>query len=245
MKIALASAPTADKDIQKNLTYIAQAAEQCRGDADLIVFGEAVLQGFNCLTWEYEKDRKTAVSQTDAPIAQIRRIAKENHMAISFGYIEKSGDLLYSSQLVIDSFGTILFNYRRVSAGWKFSWLTDSRYREGEHFGSFSYMGRKFSIGLCGDLWTEGKPEEMRGENADIVLWPVNCNFEPEEWNRTVKYEYAVQAALCGDKVLYVNPFCVNPDAEDCSTGGAAYFKKGVIASELPAGGSGILLVEI
>ena len=39
MKIALASAPTADKDIQKNLTYIAQAAEQCRGDADLIVFG--------------------------------------------------------------------------------------------------------------------------------------------------------------------------------------------------------------
>lgn len=245
MKIALASAPVIDKDIQQNLRSILQAVEMCRGKADMVVFGESVLQGFNSLTWDYETDRQMAVSQTDDSILQICRAAKRYNIAISFGYIEQAGDFLFSSQIVIDASGSILHNFHRVSVGWKEYWHTDDHYREGVHFEAFSYKGKRFAIGLCGDLWTDGRPEEMGSLHADIVLWPVWCDYRADEWNRSVKHEYAKQAALCGEQVLLVNPFCASPGATDCASGGAAYFKSGAIAKEAPAGSSGILIVEV
>lgn len=245
MRIALAAAAVKDNDVEYNISAMRQMIEKCRGRADLVVFGESVLQGFNSLVWEYERDWEAAVSQTDSCIQKICRIAKENGAAVSFGYIEKDKENLFSSQIVIDNYGKVIHNFRRVSVGWKPSGLADARYCEGQNFEVFSFQGKTFGIGLCGDLWTDGRPEEMKRLNADVVLWPVNCDFEPEEWNRIVKEEYARQAAFCGERVLYVNPVCASQDAEDCSTGGAAYFQKGVIEAELAAGEDGVLIVEI
>lgn len=84
----------------------------------------------------------------------------------------------------------------------------------------------------------------MRRCHPDVVLWPVWCDFAPCEWNEKVKHEYAQQAALCGDLVLYVNPFCTDTFVSDAATGGAACFEKGRITAEIPAGSSGVLLVE-
>lgn len=64
-------------------------------------------------------------------------------------------------------------------------------------------------------------------------------------WNQSEKHEYARQAALCGECVLYVNPFCTDEHAPDKATGGCAFFKDGSIVNELPAGKSGILFVEL
>ncbi len=245
MKIALASSPVIDKEVNRNLAFILQALEMCRGKADLVVFGESVLQGFHSLTWDYETDRQMAVPQTDDSIIQICQAAKNHGIAVSFGYIERSGASLFSSQIVIDNTGTVIQNFRRVSVGWKEYWHTDDHYQEGANFEPFFFQGKKFAIGLCGDLWTDGRPEEMRRLHAEIVLWPVWCDYNAAEWNSRIKYEYAEQAALCGEQVLLVNPFCVNPDVVDCASGGAAYLKSGAIAKEAPAGASGILIVEV
>lgn len=245
MRIALASAPVMDNKIEANKACILQAMELCSGKADLVVFGEAVLQGFNALSWDYEADRHIAVSQTDDSITQICQAAKRYRIAVSFGYIEKAGETLFSSQIVIDDLGSILHNFHRVSIGWKEYWRTDAHYQEGGTLGAFSYRGKRFSIGLCGDLWTAGRPEEMRNLQADIILWPVWCDYNAAEWNSRIKYEYAVQAALCGEQVLLVNPFCANPSTKDCASGGAVFFKSGTIATEAPAGNSGILIVEV
>lgn len=245
MKIALASIPVITKNISHNLASMSRAIEQCGGKADMVVMGEAALQGFECLTWDYETDRLMAVSQDDPRIAQIRDAAKRNHIAVSFGYIEKVPDALFSSQIVIDAEGMVIHNFRRVSVGWKEYWHTDGHYQEGKRFEAFSYKGKRWAIGLCGDLWTEERPEEMRRLGADIVLWPVWCDYIAQRWNESVKYEYARQAALCGDRVFYVNPFCSDQDVSDAASGGAAYFENGRIAREAPAGKSDILIVEL
>lgn len=245
MKIALASAPVLTRDVEHNIASIQRTLAQCGGKADLVVFGESFLQGFECLTWDYETDFSMAVSQTGPQIKQIREAAKENRTAVSFGYIEKDGDSLYSSQIVIDDAGHILHNFRRVSAGWKEYWHTDAHYREGRHFEPFSFGGMTFAIGLCGDLWAEGKPEEMNALNADIVLWPVWCDYKAADWNEKIKYAYAEQAAKCGKLVLYVNPYCADANVTDAAAGGAACFQSGTIVKETPAGKSGILMVEI
>lgn len=245
MNIALASAPVVDRDIGQNIASMLQAMGQCSGKADLIVFGESVLQGFNSLTWDYETDCRMAVSLEGDSIMEMRQAAKEYGIAVSFGYIERAGDALFSSQIFLDDSGAILHNFHRVSVGWKEYWRTDSHYREGTHFEAFSWKGTRFAMGLCGDLWTEGRPEEMRSLHADVVLWPVWCDYNAAEWNSHVKQEYAAQAALCGEQVLLVNPFCVHPGAEDRASGGAACFKHGGIEAESPAGSSGILIVAI
>ena len=152
-------------------------------------------------------------------------------------------EILYSSQIFIGSDGEIVTVFHRVSIGWKEYDKTDDHYREGKHFEKFCYGGKSFAIGLCGDLWTDGRPEEMKALNSDVVLWPVWCDYKADEWN--IKHEYAEQAALCGDSVLLVNPCCADPDAPDVASGGLAYFRNGRIVSELSAGNSGTMIVEV
>ena len=245
MKIALASAPVRDRDIEFNKSTIIKIMIACRNQADLVVFGESMLQGFNCLDWCYLADRNMAVSADGKEIKEIAQAAKSNAIAVSFGYIEKYDDTLYSSQIVIDDSGRTIYNYRRVSMGWKDNRLTDAHYKEGEHFDVFPFKGKRLSIALCGDLWTDGKTEELKSLGADIVLWPVYCDFTPEAWNESVKFEYAQQAALCGGTVLYVNSFCIDPMAPDCSSGGAALLEMGRIPVEIPAGVAGVLVVDV
>lgn len=245
MKIALASAPVLDKDIAFNLEAMLAVLRDCRGKADLVLFGESVLQGFNSLCWDYEQDRRMAVTITEEPIQRMREAAREYGVAVSFGYIERVGELLYSSQMVIDAAGAVIHNFHRVSQGWKEYWKTDGHYREGAQFEKFRYAGKTFAVGLCGDLWTEGRPEEMKALNADVVLWPVWCDYTADEWNGKVKYEYAEQAALCGDCVLLVNPFCADPDAADAASGGGVHFRNGTIKDERPAGSAGTLITDV
>ena len=85
----------------------------------------------------------------------------------------------------------------------------------------------------------------MRALNSDVVLWPVWCDYPADKWNGETKYEYARQAARCGGCVLLVNPYCADADAHDAASGGAACFRSGRIESELPAGSSGMLTVEV
>lgn len=245
MKIALASAPVMDKDIAFNLKMMIAAIQGCSGQADLILFGESALQGFNSLCWDYEQDKFMAAAFTDEPIRRMQEAAKEYGIAVSFGYIEKAGELLYSSQIVIDAAGAVIHNFQRVSQGWKEYWKTDDHYREGARFEKFHYAGKTFAIGLCGDLWTEGRPEEMKALNADVVLWPVWCDYKADEWNTKIKHEYAEQAALCGDCVLLVNPFCADPGAADAASGACIHFQDGKIKTERPAGSAGTLITDV
>lgn len=245
MNIALASAPVKNRNLEFNMQAMLDAIEKVSGLADVILFGESVLQGFDSLCWDYENDRHMALSWADPPIQRMRDAAQKNNIAVSFGFLERAGETLYSSQIFIGADGEIVNLFHRVSEGWKNYWITDDHYREGQNFEKFCYGGKTFAIGLCGDLWTDGRPQEMKALGADVVLWPVWCDYKPIEWNSSIKYEYAGQAALCGDSVLLVNPYCADPEASDVASGGACYFQNGSIVSEMPAGNSGILIVEI
>ncbi len=245
MKIALASAPVKNRDVAFNLQAMVEIMARWAGKADLIVFGETALQGFGCLCWDYEVDRQMAVDLTGEPVRRLQAAAKEHAVAVCFGLIEGAEDGLYSSQIFIGADGAIVHRFRRVSRGWKEYWRTDDHYREGKEFARFSYQGVSFAIGLCGDLWTEGRWEEMAALGPEVVLWPVWCDYPAGDWNGRIKYEYAGQAALCGKNVLLVNPFCADPGVSDLAAGGAAWFREGKILAEAAAGAAGALLVEV
>lgn len=101
-------------------------------------------------------------------IREICSMAKEYAIAVSFGFIEKDGDVFFSSQMTIDKNGQIIDLYRRVSPGWKES-FAGKEYCEGDGFHTFHLLGRVVAIGLCGDLWYEENITRLNELEPDII----------------------------------------------------------------------------
>lgn len=237
MKIALASAKIIDRDTNHNLAQMKRYMIEAKAkEADLVCFGEAFLQGFNALTWQYDRDKEIALSTSSKELFQIATFTKEIGIDVLFGYNELDGNIIYSSCALIAD-GRIIHNYRRISKGWKEYSKTDEHYKEGSTVEVFDYKGKKCVIGLCGDLWDH--PERFAlGE--DLLLWPVYVCWTKEEWENGGKIEYAEQAKLCCENTLYINSIC-----DGDAFGGAVHFFDGKVQKELPIFNEGLLYIKI
>lgn len=65
MKCALASMGFINEDIEYNKNVIIETMIKYAKDADIVIFGEAFLQGFYGATFEAEHDSGLAISQDD------------------------------------------------------------------------------------------------------------------------------------------------------------------------------------
>lgn len=237
MRIALASARIIDRDIDYNLSQMQDNMRNAKAKgADLICFGEAFLQGFNALSWQYEKDRKIAIATSSQIFLQIKTLVKEIGIDVLFGYNELENDTIYSSCALIER-GEIAYNYRRISKGWKEDAQTDEHYKEGTTVKVFNYKEKKCVIALCGDLWEY--PEKF-ALDEDILFWPVYVSWTKEEWENGGKHEYAEQAKLCCKHTFYINSI-----SDGDAFGGAVQFFLGNIEKELPIYNEGLLLIDI
>ena len=236
MRIGLASYRCENRNTAFNLRQIERAMQSAEGKADLLCFGEAFLQGFDALSWDYAKDRTVALAQSSEEIAQLREWTVRHGISLITGYIEKDGEKLYSSCAVLSD-GQLLHNYRRISKGWKEYRKTDAHYCEGTAAAPFQLHGTTMQIALCGDLWEF--PGRFRTDH--LLIWPVYVNYPVEEWNQGAVDEYAAQAALAAKDVLMVNPL----DAAPVNHGGAFHFHEGKTAARLPFDQEDILIVNI
>ena len=244
MKCALAAVGSVNGDIGYNQAVMADTLKKCAGRADAVIFGEAFLQGFNGINFTVAHDMAAAVSREDSIIREIGHMAKENAVAVSFGFIEKDRGVFFSSQMTIDKTGRCIDVYRRVSPGWKEP-FAGKAYREGDGFHTFRLLGKTVAVGLCGDLWYEENIARLNEQKPDIVWWPVYTDYPHAEWNNTAKFAYAEQAGKIHAPVFYVNSVCMDrPHDGAAASGGAALFDKGCIKAECPAGSEGILIVE-
>lgn len=235
MKIGLAVYQFINNDISFNVSQIEKAMAAARGKVQLLCFGETFLQGFDAMNWDYAHDREVAVTQDSKIIRTLRGMTLRYGVDLLFGYLEREDERLYSSCMVIEK-GEILHNYRRISKGWKYYWVTDGHYCEGDAPSDFVYQGKKFRIALCGDLWDY--PERFQTEG--ILLWPVYVNFSLPDWQR-YEQEYAQQAALAASQTLLINSITKEPEA----IGGAFCYEKGQITARLPYHTEGILSVQV
>lgn len=235
MKIGLASYKFINNDLAFNISQMEKAMKLVQGKVDLLCFGEAFLQGFDALNWNYENDKHIAIS-VDSEIMQcLCDITLQYKVDILFGYIEKFNDSLYSSCAVIEK-GKLVHNYRRISKGWKEYNITDSHYKEGTNTSEFIYHGQSIVIALCGDMWDYS--ESFKTNN--LLIWPIYVNFTLDEWAQ-YEVEYAEQAYLAAKQTLMINSISENPK----SHGGAFYFVDGKLEDKIEYDIENILVVEI
>lgn len=244
IKFLLASKANINSDIEYNKNVITETMINHSKDVDMIIFGEAFLQGFYSLNFDVEHDMDVAIKRDDKVIKEICKVAKDHNVGVSFGFIEKDGDTIYSSQITINGDGVVVDVYRRVSVGWKEEYAGDN-YREGDGFHAFEFIGKRVVVGLCGDLWYDDNIDKVNACCPDVVFWPVYTDFNSDKWNTTEKYEYAEQAGKLSAKVLYVNSVCTDIEGDEMAKGGSALFENGKIIKETPSGKESTLLVEI
>lgn len=237
IRIALASKPAYDGETTRNMTTLLDTmTEAARAGAGLVCFGEAFLQGFDGLCWDWAIDKDRAVTRDAPEILRIRDTSAILGVDVLFGYIEREGEALYSSCMLVER-GQIRHNYRRISKGWKEYTRTDGHYREGDAPRLFDYRGRRCAIALCGDLWDA--PEKFR-LGTDVLFWPVYCSYAREDWLGGTLDEYARQCAPHAPLTLMINS--ITPGD---SVGGCAAFRAGQIDTLLEPGTEGLLLLDL
>ncbi|MCR4677737.1 MAG: hypothetical protein K5679_03160 [Lachnospiraceae bacterium] len=236
MKVGLVSYRSENKNIDFNLSQIERACKAAEGKAELICFGEAFLQGFDSLCWDYEIDKDMAVAIDSEQIGMLRKWSLQYDVAIAVGFIEKEEDKLYSSYVFVDR-GAIVHNYRRISEGWKEFTKTDEHYCEGTVVEEFTLRGKTFQVALCGDMWDF--PERFKTDKP--LLWPVYCNYDVAEWEDGILGEYAEQANLAALDTLLINPLDNNP----VNHGGSFRFTDGKMVERISFDSEEILITEV
>lgn len=242
MKIGMVAANIRNNKIEeqiKEMEYYLSNNSNC----DLLCFGEDFLHGFHGMSWEFEIDIHRAITIDSQPIKKIRELAKNFDCAVSFGYIERFHDKIYCSNMIIDNYGDIVDNYRRISEGWKSNWL-DIRYSEGKSFQIFELKEKRFVTAICGDLWFDHliRDIETISKKVDAVLWPLYIDYSPDSWILNARQEYADQVSSISCPILMINSYSVD---ENEAKGGCCVFNQGKIVKELPIGKNGLLIIHL
>lgn len=240
MRFGLVSCLVKDNDIEHQLKQIEHYAS-LNHNCDLICFGESFLQGFDGLTWKYDQDIERALTKDHSIIDRIRKVAETSKCGISFGFIERDKSTLYSSNMVIDSYGEIIDIFRRISPGWKEP-KANNMYKEGQEFHTFTYMDKVLGTAICGDIWDDHLLKDLEGMKMDALLWPVYIDYSVTQWNRHSRKEYVERTQNLPYPVLMINSFC---EDNNRAKGGCYVFHHNTIAASLPLGNTGVLEFEL
>lgn len=136
MIVAAAAIKTKNDAVDQNIAEIDRIMLRARRlGAPYLFLGEAVLNGFDGLQWNYDEDYSKHAIEADGKIMQrLASLCSKHSIGIGIGFYEKSKGEIFSSYLIMNEKGDSKAKYQRISQGWKCGSVTDSRYQEGNTY---------------------------------------------------------------------------------------------------------------
>lgn len=176
------------KTLAKIRQYISDAAER---NADLVVFGEALLPGYpfwldrmNGAAFDSPKQKKIhahylsqSVCIEDGDLTEVCEVARRKGIAIYLGIMERPSDRgmsLYCSMLYIDKKGSIQSVHRKLMPTYeeRLAWSP------GDGHGLRTHKLGAFTVGglNCWENWMPLARAALyaQGENLHVSIWPGN-----------------------------------------------------------------------
>lgn len=219
--------------------------------AQLVLFGEAALTG--ALNDDQpEHDLPLGVAIPGPETDRLADLARAHSLHIGIGLLERCGNHLYDTAVLLAPNGRIILKYRRISRGWRGQQADTQVYREGDTIPTVETPLGRIAFLICGDLFDDSLVRRVRREKPDLLLLPFTRSYtggviDQTRWEREDEPDYAVRAALVGTTLLMTN-YLVAPTlvASDGSFGGAAAFSaSGDLLGRWPQGWVGMMLVEL
>jgi len=175
LKIALWQAAGSPGDVEANLVELARTAEAAaRAGASLLVCPECWLCGYNI-----GARVASLAEERDGPSARrIAQIARENGLAIVYGYAERASrePSIYNAAQVVGPDGTTLAHYRKTHL---FGPDERAAYRPGARLEPpFAFGGFRIGVLICYDLEFPETARCLTLMGADLLLIPTATSSE-------------------------------------------------------------------
>ena len=191
LKVALAQISPVWLDKKQTLQKIKNTIEAASKEkAELIVFGEALLPGYpfwigltNGATWNSSVQKEihahyvqNSITIEKGELASICNLAKEHHMAIYLGIIERAqnrgGHSIYASLVYINQDGVIKSVHRKLQPTFdeRLTWAP------GDGHGLQVHPLKNFTVGglNCWENWMPLPRAALYGQGEDlhVAVWP-------------------------------------------------------------------------
>ena len=182
---------------------------------------------------------------------RLARAAKSHGLYLGIGILEREGDSLYDSAVLLGPAGEIEVKYRRIQPQWHGRNADPKVYREGSEMVVASTAIGRFCFALCGDLFDVEIVARIKQNCPDYVLWLVARNFSDgsfcqQRWDRQEQSAYVAAAASTGTTALMVNRLVDPTSSAYPSFGGALVTSRaGQVTARLPLASPGILYAWI
>jgi omega-amidase len=174
MRIAAAQIACALGDVDANLKKMRDFTARAKAEgAELIVFPEASDTGYSMPVI-----RDHATPWTEGAVPALQEMAKQFSLTIVSGVSERDGDVIYNSQVFVDSQGKLVASYRKTHLFVLAPNDESTCYTAGDKFVSVPAARFNFGLSICYDLRF---PEVARslalehGANVRLVssTWPL------------------------------------------------------------------------
>eukprot|EP00128_Syssomonas_multiformis_P003035 Colp12_sorted_trinity150504_noHs@26724 len=179
--ISVFQGPSYGLDIAHNLERMKSAVKSASRKADLILFPELFLSGYDIGTAETHA-RAMDLNQ-DATIQQIKQLAKQWDISISVGYPEKSEcGKIYNSCALFGRDGSLLLNYRKTHL-WSDYEKEIFSAGDVDQLRVVQLPGTDYKVGLliCYDLEFPEVSRILTLQGADILLVPTALQADVTE----------------------------------------------------------------
>lgn len=224
------------------LTMIEQAAHQ---NVDLILFPEAAVTG---LINNDDPAHDLPLGQ-DIPGAVTDRLAlccQSLGVWTAIGLLERDGNALYDTAVLIAPDGEIKLKYRRIQPQWHGRNADPLIYRQGSEVAMADTPLGRLAFLICGDLFDEQIVEQVKALEPDWVLFPfARCfddgSYDQARWDGEERPEYQQRVGCIGVTTLMTN-YLAGQDLPGGAFGGVMVVAgDGTIRASLPLGQSGLL----
>jgi N-carbamoylputrescine amidase len=189
LRVALAQIPVEDGDLDKNMRLAEEAAAQAaRQKVDLLNLPEAADWG-----WLYQEARRDALPVPGKYTDFLAALAKRHHMWVSAGCLEREGDKVYNSAVIIDRTGRIVLKHRKIDT---LPWLTRHLYDQGnpEDIRTVDTEFGRLGLTICADNFNLKNPQRVADQGAWLLIAPHGFAAEAAKLEQNSKdYQNHIQ----------------------------------------------------
>jgi predicted amidohydrolase len=167
VRVGLAQLPVEAGDLRHNMCLAEAAADQAaRQEVDFLHLPEAADWG-----WLHQEARRDALPIPGKYTEFLTELARRHSLWISAGCLEKDGERVYNSAVIIDRRGRIVLKHRKIDT---LPWLTKHLYDSGDVEGIKAVDTEFGQIGLtiCADNFNLNHPQRVADQGAWLLVAP-------------------------------------------------------------------------
>jgi len=181
-RMALLQMSVKGGDKARNLAHAAEMVQEAAADADVAILPEAMDVG-----WTHPSAAIEASPIPDGDTCvHLRRLAKEYGIYLCSGLVERDGEEVFNSAVIIDPQGDVLLTHRKLNE----LEIGHAYYGQGDRLGVCQTELGTLGLMICADAFAKDHviSRSLGYMGADILLSPGSWAVKPDHDNEKTPY---------------------------------------------------------